>query len=402
MPARALRNARYPVTVDPTVGPEQTTGVAAPGNRQSEPAIAFGGTGYLVTWMDNRASTVTDVYGARVGSDGMVLDPNGIPISTDTNSQNSPAVAFDGTNYLVTWTDNRNGTAYDVYAARVSQTGTVLDPSGIPISVAAADQFVSSVAFDGTNYFVTWSDFRSGTKPDIYAARVTSGGTVLDPTGIPISHLMTSEDGPVVAFDGTNFFVAWRDFRSGAVPDLYGARVNTGGRVLDTSGIPISTNAANQDAPAVAFDGSNYLITWNDHRSGTSDVYGARVSPAGTVLDPTGIPISAAPFDQYSSSVAFDGTNYLVAWNDFRSGTDLQVLANEGDPRWDGARRDRDPDLQRQFPSKRPGRRIRRHQPLRRLGGRPVRHIRRIRRTGGPFRIVARSRSARNPHLNRG
>src|SRR4029077_5262808 len=35
----------------------------------------------------------------------------------------------------------------------------------------------------------------------------------------------------------------------------------------------------------VAFDGTNYLIVWIEDREGGPTVYGARVSPGGTVLD---------------------------------------------------------------------------------------------------------------------
>ncbi len=76
--------------------------------------------------------------------------------------------------------------------------------------------------------------------------------------------------------------------------------------------------------PAVAFDGTNYFVVWQQHpnagmAASTADLYGVRVSPAGVVLDPAPIAVSTAVNGQSGPSIAFDGTNYLVIWLDARN-----------------------------------------------------------------------------------
>ena len=62
------------------------------------------------------------------------------------------------------------------------------------------------------------------------------------------------------------------------------------GIVLDAAGIPISSAAGEQAAPAIAFDGENYLVVWEDTRGGQSDIYGARVTPCGDRAGPRWVP----------------------------------------------------------------------------------------------------------------
>jgi len=286
---------------------------------QTFPALAFDGANYMVVWQDGRTGTYPDLYGARMSTAGILLDAGGIAISTAPNFQGSPAIAFDGVNYMVVWQDMRNGLTYKIYAARVSTSGVVLDPAGILLSAAASSQFAPAIGFDGDNFLVVWQDLRNG-PADIYATRVSKSGAVLDPEGIAVSTAVNPQAYPAVAFDGTNYLVVWHDERNSSHYDLYGARVSKSGVVLDPGGIGISTLAKRQGFPAVAFDGTNYMVVWQDDRSGFYDIYACRVSTSGGVLDPGGKAISAALSDQSYPAIAFDGVNYLVVWQDYRNG----------------------------------------------------------------------------------
>ena len=89
----------------------------------------------------------------------------------------------------------------------------------------------------------------------------------------------------------------------GAALALAGA---SAGQVSKSSAIRVSAAANPQGSPTLASDGTNYLVVWGDERTGkSSDVYGARVDRTGTVLDRRGIAISTATRGQWPSDVAF-------------------------------------------------------------------------------------------------
>ena len=322
VPPSVLAGARYPLTVDPVVSPEYPVSEPTYGpSAGTSPAVAFDGTAdYLVVWEDQRTSTTTasDIYGTRVTREGKILDAAGIAISRRLGPDTSPAVAFDGTNFFVVW--KRLG--QDIYGSRVSGSGEVIDPAGIRISTGNGSEDSPAIAFDGTdNFLVVWEDRRNvipPAGPDIYGARVTKAGTVLDPVGIQIAAQPSISPAPAVAFGGGNFLVVWRRTTM-LVSNIAGTRVSREGQVLDSAEILLAGVSA--ASPAVAYDGINYLVVWEDRRTSTtgSDIYSARVKNDGTVLDTTGIAISAAAGNQSSPAVAFDGTKFLVVWGDART-----------------------------------------------------------------------------------
>ncbi len=289
---------------------------------QAAPAAGFDGANHLVVWSDARGGTGQDLYGARVSKAGVVLGSAPIVISAAAGDQVAAAVAFDGTNHLVVWQDSRGSTGRDIYCARVSPDGTVLDPGGIPVSTALEHQVEPAVAFDGTSYLVVWEDRRTGFG-DVRGARVSPGGTILA-ADLVISGAALHQTQPAVACASGACLVAWRDGRAGG-PDVYGARV-TGTSVLDPAGLPLSRAGSSQGRPAIASDGTGYLVVWNDTRSGNGDVYGARVSADGQILDASGFGIATAADLQQAPDVRFEGAYYIVAWHS-RSGTTFDLYA---------------------------------------------------------------------------
>ena len=240
-----------------------------------EASAASDGQSYLVVW-----AVGSDLFTSVVTSSGDVLSP-----PRRVHAGFDAAVAFDGTNYLVVWAENRFPAGFFIYAARVSRDGEVLDPDGILVAQDA--YFAPKVAFNGTNYLVVW-----GTEA-LFGKRIGRDGHVLDEQ--PISLAATGGDpynpDNAVASDGVDWLVAWSRESPGSI---VGTRVGADGAVLDPGGILISSPQRNKRGPAIAFAGRNYLVAWADDRDLTGDIYGARVSSAGRVLDPSGILISTA------------------------------------------------------------------------------------------------------------
>jgi hypothetical protein len=309
--------------------------VAAPapgGQSQPRGTVELPGAGsveshVVVVWSDTRYGT-PDILGTRVDASGTILDPEGLSISAAPGTQMEPDADLieladeQARLALLTWTHDRGDAIPLIMGSRWRvDTGTVLDPSGFPISGGEGKARHSAAASDGTNFIVVWTDTRSG-NPDVYAARVSPSGAVLDPNGIALSAGPHEESQPAVAFDGTNFFVAWTDGRSGD-PDIFGSRVSPTGEVLDPAGVPIAQAPLEQHAPRLVFAGGAgeaglYLVAWEDGRLGGGDLFGARVDPGGTVLDPVGIPICTEPGMQRAPSLATDGFSFSVVWVDDR------------------------------------------------------------------------------------
>jgi hypothetical protein len=167
----------------------------------------------------------------------------------------------------------------------------------------------------GTNYLVAWADSR-GSSTDIYGTRVTAAGAVLDPAGMPLSTAAGIQSAPALAFDGTSVVAAWEDGRN-PTTHIYGARWSPSGGLLDPNGIVIFSNGvAGESGPDVAVGGT-VLVVWQDRRRGQFDVFGARVASNGTVTDPNGFLVTGGGGTDQAVTKGH-GSNWAVSFE--RSG----------------------------------------------------------------------------------
>ncbi|OJT18372.1 hypothetical protein BO221_40580 [Archangium sp. Cb G35] len=218
-----------------------------------EPAVAWNGKEFLVVWTDSSGGVDTpDIFGARVKEDGTVLDRDGFPIGVASGAQRTPAVVWTGRRFLVVWGDMRNGTDWDIYGARVRSDRRVDDPMGIPISTASGDQRFPGVAHHNWKSLAVWDDTRAGPHR-VWGARVEEDGDVRDPGGFAISGgELLNEFRPAVAYGNNQFLVP---YGASSVADdpftpnfILGRRVKHDTRVLDTPALVFTRSTSTTTA----------------------------------------------------------------------------------------------------------------------------------------------------------
>lgn len=161
-----------------------------------------------------------------------------------------------------------------------------------------------ALASDGDGFLAVWSDRRSG-KPALLAARITSSGEVLDPTGIVLT---TLSGGPAqVVWNGERYLVFFPIDRTIMI-----VTVERDGTA--SSFRPLLDNASDI---AVATNGSRIVIAYEGDRH--SVLIPSRTHVA--VLDMNAFVLRSSAIDTYRgerlapSVVALPNGSFVVAWN---------------------------------------------------------------------------------------
>ena len=320
---------------------EDGIGICREGNYQTGCRIASDGLGgAIIVWKDFRDGTYYKVYAQRVDANGNPQwATDGIIVCSALYNQIDPEIVTDGSGgAIITWTDYRSGTSYDMYAQRIDASGNLLwTANGIAICTASYNQDNHKIIPDGSGgAIITWRDIRNGFDYDIYAQRIDASGSVQwTADGVAICMAANSQQYPEPASDGSSgAIITWQDSRV-LGSDIYAQRIDASGATQWTAdGVAICTAANFQYYPKIVPASSGgAIIAWDDYRGGDGDIYAQKINVAGIVQwSANGLPVCTIAEDQSTPLLVPVSTGgAIIAWSDRRSASHFDIYAQRLD-----------------------------------------------------------------------
>ncbi len=324
--------------------PAENNPICAEGQIQLSPAIVGDGeNGAIIVWDDWRGSS--GIYAQRIDAAGNLRwDPAGVLICDEIPNTGYPEIINDaaGGTYI-TWMDDRaNPGTHSIYAQRLDGDGNTLwAEDGIPICVMPTSMYGNQMALDPTGaLIIAWNDERDDLLR-VYAQKISPAGIPLwTPTGVMVCGVSDHELMPcVLATQTGGAVIAWNDHRGGS-QDLYAQRLTAGGTPYwSPQGVPICMAPGTQSHARIVTDNCNgAVIAWRDGRAGNNDIYAQLINYGGVSLWPlNGIPVCEETGTQDDMQLVSDTAGGAIAvWRDRRTGDDIfaQRISNGGVPQW--------------------------------------------------------------------
>lgn len=194
-------------------------------------------------------------------------------------------------------------------------------------------------SIDNTFVYTVWSDNRNGaTTYDVFFRQITitvdtstSTETTVYSAAVKINTVSSADlADPSMTVDGSgNVYVAWSS-GSSSDHDIYVLKGTFSDAATSNLNVSFGTTITpvrfddggtfDQRAPSIATDGTNVYVAWQDKRSGNFDIHAAVGLPTATA-PPTSFPLNntTTPGNQTEPSVAWFGGSLYVTWTDDQS-----------------------------------------------------------------------------------
>lgn len=272
-------------------------------------ALVANNTGFYTVWIKQMPDFSTALFGSRIDLNGNLLDGAGDMISPSTFQGVSTGVlGWDGTNWRVAWS-----MVFTAYGARISTAGQILDPGGVLIPGVTLG--ATAVTSNGSLQMV-----RSEYIDNNYDVFTTN----ISPAFVPGAQVPLSVGAPAQLFVDTavgsnGYMMAYRS-DTASEARIMAQPLSANGTPLTAGPIQLATAPTlnGPAAPSVAWNGSNYVITW----SISNTIYAQRLQQNGTLIDAS--PIAVMP-GFGPADVSALGSTYLIAGR--RVGSTPQVIS---------------------------------------------------------------------------
>ena len=219
------------------------------------PALAVDGSKIYVVWHDYTPGN-PEIYFKR-SVDGGVTWKTDKRLTNNAGGSYFPVIAVDGQNVYVVWYDDRSGNP-EIYFKRSVDGGVTWKTDKRLTNNAAYYQY-PAIAVDGPNIYVVWTDDTPGNE-EIYFKKSVDGGV----TWTTDKRLTTNTGdsyAPAIAVGGSNIYVVWTDVTPGNL-EIYFKKSTDGGSTWKQT--RLTNDSLGSQYPAIAADGSNVYIVWQN------------------------------------------------------------------------------------------------------------------------------------------
>lgn len=260
--------------------------------------IAFDGTNFMAIWVDDE-NDAKKIYGAIIDPSGKMLSDEPFLISSGKVDEVEPSIAFNGKEYMVIWRSEDN-----ILGKRFSPDGTSI---GSEIGIYSEEKISYPViASDGQGYLLTWlKAYSNSEKSMLFGIKISEKGALFEKEIKEISDYSSEYRKPEIIFDGEIFFVVWTDVSNSAV---LGKRVSANATVLDIDDIVIVRGVP--DYPKVFFNGEKFVVF------SKSDEYIIVKTVERNGIVNNSVKRITSNVDK-GFNVAYDGTNYLITYEEY-------------------------------------------------------------------------------------
>lgn len=235
-----------------------------------------------------------------------------VRVTNDSALSQRPSLVWTGSEYGMGFEDERDGNR-EIYFGRISPVGLIID-SGTRLTDATALSIHPSLSWNGSQFGFIWYDGRSSTD-EILFRRVSPIGELIG-SEIPVTSDGYSRD-PSLAWTGSGYGTTWYDDRNGNW-EIFFALISQEGAPLTTN-IRVTNDTSNSRSPSIVWTGSEFGVTWYGDRDGNDEIYFRRISNIGDLVEDL-VRVSSGDENSHYPSLVWTGSEYGIAWHDFRDG----------------------------------------------------------------------------------
>jgi hypothetical protein len=294
-----------------------------------------------VVWSDKTGGTSGnyDIRFSKSSDMGDNWDAS-IKLSSNSGDSLTPSIAAFGSDIYVVWSDKTGGTSgkFDIQFKKSTDGGASFTPagaSGTKVSSNSGDSLTPDVDASANGVFVVWSDTTGGTSGrfDILFKKSTDGGATFLPNTANAKNISKNSGHsvtPSLAVDGENVYITWSDTTGGTSGNfdiLFKKSIDGGDNFTPNTANAnnISKTSGLSSTPRIALSSGSIYVSWSDVVSGKIDIFVRKSGDSGDNFD-SAINISKNNGASITPAIAVLDPIVHVVWGDLTPGITGDIL----------------------------------------------------------------------------